>query len=95
MNEHEKHFVPAGDGTFVVVLEPGCLECAQLAIDRALPAPAPIDWPDRFRAAALLADSHELDGGVLSMVTAHLEDWPAEAVQAIGRALLGEDGGQD
>lgn len=36
MSEHARHLVPAGDGTFVVVLEPDCLECAQVAVNLAL-----------------------------------------------------------
>jgi hypothetical protein len=45
VSEHESHLVPAGDGTFVVVLESGCLECAKAAIHHGLlvAAPDPLD----------------------------------------------------
>lgn len=36
MTAHEEHLVPAGDGTFVVVLESGCIECVETAIRLAI-----------------------------------------------------------
>lgn len=59
--------------------------------------PAPIDWPDRFRTAADVAEGEfEIDAtAVLDDVAWRLERMPLHVVEAIGRALLGEDGGQD
>jgi hypothetical protein len=55
------------------------------------PAPAPIDWPARFRRAAEVADGEGWDTaahvfGALSVKAKHRPD----TVAAIERALLGE-----
>lgn len=87
MSEHEKHFVGP-----IMVPEFGCPECA------ARQGSAAVDWPARFRTAADVAEKadHEgaswLLGEFADMAT---EDLPPHVVEAIGRALLGEDGGQD
>lgn len=60
----------------------------------------PIDWPDRFRRAAEVAERREWDefAYMLRAMGHEMGQWmdPAD-VKAIGRALLGEtdeDGGQ-
>jgi hypothetical protein len=59
MSEHEKHSVPAADGTLIAVPEFGCPECATwLAIDRALPATAPIDPADEVTQAFAVLRRH-------------------------------------
>jgi hypothetical protein len=55
---------------------------------------APVDWPARFRAAA---EAVEGFGAVpvrvaLRVLAKDLEHTPPHVVEAIGRALLGEDG---
>ncbi len=93
MSEHRTHFVPAGDGTLALVLEDGCPECAQTAIDQALAPSAPIDWPARFRRAAEVAE-----GSGRPQLAAFFGDaaflWPHLPVKVrdeLGRALAGEE----
>lgn len=71
---------------------------AELRMHLSAEITGPVDWPARFRAAADVAEKadHEgaswLLGEFADMAT---EDLPPHVVEAIGRALLGEAGGQD
>jgi hypothetical protein len=55
--------------------------------------PLPIDWPPRLRAAAEVAESGAMST-LLANAAMYLPYLHAKEVEAIGRALLGEDGGR-
>lgn len=87
MNEHAKHFVSGGTGQLVPAPEFGCPDC------QARLGPV-IDWPARLYAAADAALARDWDDMATRFRTIadEMTRWmDPEEVEAIGRALLGEE----